>query len=233
MTSRARGFTLIELLVVIAIIAILAAVLFPVFTRAREQGRISACASNQHQMFVALTMYCDEWGGVIPDSMPINFYPARQNMNEAPHPQQIHALLRKYVSSKDEVFRCPTDMIVPRLIAGSGGSRVFDQTDPRYEVCVYAKYGSSYQWRLGHAPDQVNSAPDGSGKTQDPISGQLMTAFRQPGQLGIARDAQPWHLYNRSHSRPDWKDPNQGGNVLYLDGHVKFVHGTEFLAGIY
>jgi len=56
-----KGFTLIELLVVIAIIAILAAILFPVFSRAREQARKSACLSNTKQIGTALAMYTHLW----------------------------------------------------------------------------------------------------------------------------------------------------------------------------
>ena len=59
-----RGFTLIELLVVIAIIAILAAILFPVFARAREKARQTTCLSNVKQLVVAVSMYAqdfDEW----------------------------------------------------------------------------------------------------------------------------------------------------------------------------
>ena len=61
-----RGFTLIELLVVIAIIAILAAILFPVFSRAREQARKSACLSNQKQIGMALMMYIQDWDETFP-----------------------------------------------------------------------------------------------------------------------------------------------------------------------
>src|SRR5690242_1606575 len=55
-----RGFTLIELLVVIAIIAILAAILFPVFAKAREKARQTTCINNQRQMAVAITMYVQD-----------------------------------------------------------------------------------------------------------------------------------------------------------------------------
>jgi prepilin-type N-terminal cleavage/methylation domain-containing protein/prepilin-type processing-associated H-X9-DG protein len=61
-----RGFTLIELLVVIAIIAILAAILFPVFSRAREQARKAACLSNAKQIGLALMMYAQDWDEVLP-----------------------------------------------------------------------------------------------------------------------------------------------------------------------
>jgi prepilin-type N-terminal cleavage/methylation domain-containing protein/prepilin-type processing-associated H-X9-DG protein len=63
---RARGFTLIELLVVIAIIAILAAILFPVFARARAKARQSACLSNMKQISLALIMYASDHDQLLP-----------------------------------------------------------------------------------------------------------------------------------------------------------------------
>jgi len=66
MMPRQRGFTLIELLVVIAIIAILAAILFPVFSRARESARRTRCAANLKQLGLALQMYASDYDGLIP-----------------------------------------------------------------------------------------------------------------------------------------------------------------------
>jgi prepilin-type N-terminal cleavage/methylation domain-containing protein len=65
-----RGFTLIELLVVIAIIAILAAILFPVFARAREKARQSTCLSNVKQISLGLVMYMQDYD----DSLPQTYY---------------------------------------------------------------------------------------------------------------------------------------------------------------
>ena len=65
-SRNSSGFTLIELLVVIAIIAILAAILFPVFAKAREKARQTACSSNQRQVSLAVTMYVQDNGEQLP-----------------------------------------------------------------------------------------------------------------------------------------------------------------------
>jgi prepilin-type N-terminal cleavage/methylation domain-containing protein/prepilin-type processing-associated H-X9-DG protein len=66
MISRRRGFTLIELLVVIAIIGILAAMVFPVFARARESARKAVCLSNMKNIALAFVMYTDDWDSSFP-----------------------------------------------------------------------------------------------------------------------------------------------------------------------
>jgi len=63
---RRVGFTLIELLVVIAIIAILAAILFPVFAKAREKARQTSCLNNLRQIALGVRMYADDCDGVMP-----------------------------------------------------------------------------------------------------------------------------------------------------------------------
>src|SRR3989442_11712832 len=66
MIRRKNAFTLIELLVVIAIIAILAAILFPVFARAREQARKATCASNMKQVTLGVQMYAQDFDETLP-----------------------------------------------------------------------------------------------------------------------------------------------------------------------
>jgi prepilin-type N-terminal cleavage/methylation domain-containing protein len=66
MMTRQQGFTLIELLVVIAIIAILAAILFPVFARAREKARQTSCLNNVKQLTLAIMMYAQDYDETYP-----------------------------------------------------------------------------------------------------------------------------------------------------------------------
>ena len=64
--TTSKGFTLIELLVVIAIIAILAAILFPVFARARAKAQQTACLSNVKQLTLAVLMYAEDYDQHLP-----------------------------------------------------------------------------------------------------------------------------------------------------------------------
>ncbi len=107
MRSRS-GFTLIELLVVIAIIAILAAILFPVFAKAREKARATACLSNMKQIMLAFQMYATDWDSTYcpsrlrnppdpPADCPANTNCRRWNYN-----------LQPYIRNEN-LFACPSD----------------------------------------------------------------------------------------------------------------------------
>ena len=71
MSFRKAGFTLIELLVVIAIIAILAAILFPVFARAREKARQATCSANQRQIAATIQMYVQDHDETFPTTAQV------------------------------------------------------------------------------------------------------------------------------------------------------------------
>ena len=92
----ARGFTLIELLVVIAIIAILAAILFPVFARARENARRASCSSNLKQIGLGLIQYSQDYDEKYPYS--------RTDPDPAPWQTKIFP----YVKSS-QLFACPSN----------------------------------------------------------------------------------------------------------------------------
>ncbi len=108
---RKLGFTLIELLVVIAIIAILAAILFPVFARAREAARKTTCVSNLGQLGKGLTMYVQDYD----ELYPISNQEADRMPRQQPHIWQNSAgryphladVVAPYVKNEG-LFKCPT-----------------------------------------------------------------------------------------------------------------------------
>lgn len=100
---RRRAFTLIELLVVIAIIAILAAILFPVFARAREAARATSCKSNLKQIITASLMYAQDYDEVIPSSY--GGYAA--NVSGTPRNVLWMGLILPYTKNTG-VYRCPS-----------------------------------------------------------------------------------------------------------------------------
>ena len=118
--SRA-GFTLIELLVVIAIIAILAAILFPVFARAREQARRSVCLSNMKQIGLALGMYMQDYDQTFPPG-GLKVWEVTKKTD-----RNLLAIQLQPYTKNDQIFRCPSD-------------RGWD----KYLPSVFQAFGSSY-----------------------------------------------------------------------------------------
>jgi prepilin-type N-terminal cleavage/methylation domain-containing protein len=99
-TRRRRGFTLIELLVVIAIIAILAAILFPVFAQAREKARQAACLSNGKQIATGLMMYAQDYD----ERLPRWWTPTGGQNNQS---RDWKNDIEPYVKNWD-IYRCPS-----------------------------------------------------------------------------------------------------------------------------
>ncbi len=108
MGRKPRGFTLIELLVVIAIIAILAAILFPVFIHAKATSQKTACQSNLHQIYTATTLYLDDWAGQM--FANVSFRGVWGNGSPTYTRQGLRGwmeILYRY-HKKVEIYRCPT-----------------------------------------------------------------------------------------------------------------------------
>jgi len=94
---RKKGFTLIELLVVIAIIAILAAILFPVFAKAREKARQTSCASNLKQIALGALMYAQDYDEFLCIAQPL----------AGPPVLFFDSVLQPYVKNT-QIFKCPS-----------------------------------------------------------------------------------------------------------------------------
>ncbi len=100
---RSKGFTLIELLVVIAIIAILAAILFPVFAQAREKARQTQCLSNLRNSATAVLMYVQDYD----ETFPMSFYYAIGPSN-LPCAMTMLTVVQPYQKNAD-ILRCPSE----------------------------------------------------------------------------------------------------------------------------
>jgi len=171
--KRGQGFTLIELLVVIAIISLLAALLFPVFARAKASAKQSACLSNLKQIGGALGLYMGDYDDVFPHALDASDKVCPQIWSIHPEFQaripfmpMLHEVLQPYVKNK-EVFRCPSDSGIDMLDFN------YPITLPS-EPSTYALYGNSYLFRTEIAfrqymqssfrlPAEVNVLFDGSG----------------------------------------------------------------------
>ncbi len=112
-----RAFTLIELLVVIAIIAILAAILFPVFAQAKAAAKRTQCASNMRQLGLGLNLYANDYDGGLPESSHSVF----GNLERA-----WVFTLRPYIGRVDQIRVCPADPKAQERVRVGGTSYVMN-----------------------------------------------------------------------------------------------------------
>jgi prepilin-type N-terminal cleavage/methylation domain-containing protein/prepilin-type processing-associated H-X9-DG protein len=106
-----RGFTLIELLVVIAIIAILAAILFPVFARAREKARQANCLSNTKQISLGILMYAQDYDEtMVPDAVAVYSFmsPDGTPINIVPNAAMLWMYLTYPYVKNVQIYKCPS-----------------------------------------------------------------------------------------------------------------------------
>jgi prepilin-type N-terminal cleavage/methylation domain-containing protein/prepilin-type processing-associated H-X9-DG protein len=118
--KNARGFTLIELLVVISIIALLAAILFPVFARARENARRSSCISNAKQLSLGIVMYAQDYDERM---MPLYYGTVYWPYLTLPY------------TKSQQILNCPSE----------SGAKYVATTDPVYSWNTNVDYGMSMQ----------------------------------------------------------------------------------------
>ena len=148
-----RGFTLIELLVVIAIIAILAAILFPVFAQARESARAISCLSNTKQIGLGLAMYVQDHDEKMPALFlkipPIN----GGGLDRIPYDQQI----LPYVKN-DQVYSCPSDSVTRQSKMGHMWNGAYiDKNRPRSYWYMTAIETAEYFQKTGSSDPDPNT----------------------------------------------------------------------------
>jgi prepilin-type N-terminal cleavage/methylation domain-containing protein/prepilin-type processing-associated H-X9-DG protein len=215
-----RGFTLIELLVVIAIIAILAAILFPTLSRARESARNAHCRNNLIQLTKAFLMYARDYDGMLAhyDMAIYTKLPASGIPNEA---DVRTGVLFPYVTDA-RVYLCPSDVRrgIPYKYTYS------------YTINGYINGGDSNDW-VGNGPMPIDAYPCPA-KTvvfvdelndRDLMNGKL-TVDGQSVELNDSRftnlDLTTWRHSGRlvSIGGQYWRVEGGHSNVSFLDGHV-------------
>lgn len=196
-----RGFTLIELLVVIAIIAILAAILFPVFARAREKANATACLSNIKQLSLAALMYMSDYDDFI---MFSNYYCA---INPSPRGNtsgtwRWHEVLVPYMKN-DDLLKCDSYKFNSRRDPNSYG---------------YNAYGLALAPRAAHFGDYSRRMYIGFllGEIPNP---SLIVMFGP--RYCLAGDAQ-MYAYTNYACLPQVH--NGGDNFSFCDGHAKWMN---------
>lgn len=207
---KKQGFTLIELLVVIAIIAILAAILFPVFARARDNARRASCSSNLKQIGLAIAQYTQDYDERYPafvNTIPSGgagtfgaFTDETSNPGKASQPY-----LKSY-----QVFLCPSASIGP----GEAANAI--TTNYLWNGVLMRSAGLS----MAAVPAPANII-----MTQEFANGST-NAYNRPGLITAysTTNYSAWLTvnYNNMHF--------EGGNLLYADGHVKWRRHSDTCA---
>ena len=150
------AFTLIELLIVIAIIAILAALLFPVFARAREKARTISCLSNMKQIGTAVSVYLQDWDETFPmNRMPDETHPLKGCVSDNPFPTgnlensrlNWRRVVQPYLKSVS-VLRCPSNGWADRSLGGNLPPG--DESNIRYAAKDYLPLSYAYNGAFFH-----------------------------------------------------------------------------------
>lgn len=240
-TGLRKGFTLIELLVVIAIIAILAAILFPLFANAKGAANRTMCASNLKEIGVGLSLYVDDNNGryptVVASARPSGLPATTKTFSVTPGVIGLAWTLKNYTRST-KIWTCPVGARLPLDAVGVPGTKYSNPPGVLLSAATFTMVGWVYG--IGNSSFSTNYASwslnrgsdfDADGKPiYDNANGHtVMEAYnrcridptRTDNYGGMVLDA--YAIKINASTRSFW--PHRGGhNILFYDGRVKFVY---------
>ena len=229
-TSRRTAFSLIELLVVIAIISILAALLFPVFARAKEAAKKSACLSNLRQIGVALSLYEADYDDRMPDrrdlktSLPTGFRPWTSWPPSDPRSGWAAMVFGPYIKSQ-AVWSCDS-------ISGSAMGNIIQVRQPLENTgTATTRY---WMWRFDQISDPIpldnfwGKSPDQA--VSDLIASGNPTVGNPTGESDVELAVDPYFPATIATVSANLKGlavHSGGRNRLFLDTHAKWLRDVR------
>jgi len=204
-SGKCAAFTLIELLVVIAIIAILAAILFPVFANAREMARRTTCLSNLKSTGLALSMYMQDY-----DEMSVPWATITGVRGADGFAQSWDRLIYPYTKS-GEITGCPSDR----------SKRPFPANDGGITTLATRSYSMPGSMGGGWCPEPKDGGPPPRALAAVPRPAEtIYLTERDNCAAGQSRQYWNWCAVNDAESETGWRH-NAQGSFLFVDGHVK------------
>lgn len=239
-TNRDRAFTLIELLVVIAIIAILAAILFPVFAQARSKARQASCLSNEKQLGLAVLAYLQDYD----ETFPVANYPAPPSEEagfDANSRLHWYSLVEPYikggyrrpdssstVQKKISIYHCP-GYDAPTRAFGQNPSYSYvinsNLAPPRAQSPVTPDIPPAWEAQPPSTLASVQSPPaivlvaeGAGGRVYSP--GNDTGNYPDYPAYAAAKDSSLTYVYARTRH-------SGGANFLFVDGHAKWFRAPD------